>query len=512
MESFTQNSEMTIPERSVYVARNTFLTQEPNRAPLPKYSEIKALLPQPIWDRHESYLDCYWRTWELAFSKIHTPQAGSGFVSPFIDTAFNDCIFMWDSAFILMFGKYADRIFKFQGTLDNFYAHQHRDGFICREIEEDTGRAHFARYDPSGTGPEVLPWCEWEYYQNFGDKDRLARVYPPLLAYHNWMKQNHTWRDGTYYSTGWGCGMDNIPRQQAGYSAEFSHGHMIWVDTCMQELLSCNVLIAMSNVLGETDAIGELTAERDQLQATINQKLWDEGTGFYYDLWKNGKHNGVRHIGAFWALIAECAPKEREKRLVAHLRDPQEFKTEFRVPALSASDPNFRTDGGYWRGGVWAPTNYMVLKGLDRYEEYALAHEIATDALDAVVRVFERDHTIYENYAPRFDASGEPTHGSPAKPDFVGWSGLFSISVLFEYVFGIKPDAANGTILWDIRLTERHGITKYPFGADGELTLICDARGSVNERPNITFASNVPVKLQVLWGDEAHRSTIMYEI
>lgn len=275
MNFFTQNGELTIPPLSPLVAKNTFLSLSPDQTPLPRFNDIRTRLPRPIWDGHESHLACYWRTWELAFSNLHTPKAKGGFVSPFIDTAFNDCIFMWDSAFILMFGKYADRIFKFQGTLDNFYSHQHRDGFICREIEEETGREHFTRYDPSGTGPEVLPWCEWEYYQNFGDKVRLARVYPPLLAYHNWMRQNRTWRDGTYFSTGWGCGMDNIPRQQAGYSPEFSHGHMIWVDTCMQELLSCNVLIAMANELGDKDTLDELTAERDNLHDVINQKLWD---------------------------------------------------------------------------------------------------------------------------------------------------------------------------------------------------------------------------------------------
>lgn len=64
---------------------------------------------------------------------------------------------MWDSVFILMFGKYVDRIFKFQKTLDNMYSHQHRDGFICREIEENTGREHFSRHNPSATGPEVMP-------------------------------------------------------------------------------------------------------------------------------------------------------------------------------------------------------------------------------------------------------------------------------------------------------------------------------------------------------------------
>ena len=59
---------------------------------------------------------------------------------------------MWDSSFILMFARYGTRFFPFQNTLNNFYAQQHPDGFICREIKAD-GADCFERYDPVSTGP-----------------------------------------------------------------------------------------------------------------------------------------------------------------------------------------------------------------------------------------------------------------------------------------------------------------------------------------------------------------------
>ena len=161
MMSYGQNEELTVEDLSELVAENSFIGAEPNTAPLPSFAEYKDRLPQPFWVGHEDVIDCYYKAWEIAFSNLRQPKKDTGFVSPFIDTAFNGCTFMWDSAFMLMFGKYADRIFRFQGTLDNFYAKQHRDGFICREIEEDTGREHFTRHDPSATGPEVMSWCVW---------------------------------------------------------------------------------------------------------------------------------------------------------------------------------------------------------------------------------------------------------------------------------------------------------------------------------------------------------------
>lgn len=73
-------------------------------------------------------------------------------------------------------------------------------------------------------------------------------------------------------------------------------------NACMQELDNCNILMEMAQILGREEFIAELKTERDLLKKVINEKLWNEETGFYYDLWKNGKHNMVRHIGAFWAL------------------------------------------------------------------------------------------------------------------------------------------------------------------------------------------------------------------
>ena len=87
---------------------------------------------------------------------------------------------MWDSSFILMFARYGARFFPFQNTLDNFYAKQHPDGFICREIKAD-GADCFERYDPVSTGPNLIPWCEMVYYHQFGDVERLHKIFPVLV-------------------------------------------------------------------------------------------------------------------------------------------------------------------------------------------------------------------------------------------------------------------------------------------------------------------------------------------
>ena len=96
-------------------------------------------------------------------------------------------------------------------------------------------------------------------------------------------------------------------------------------------------------------------------------------------------------------------------------------------------------------------------------------------------------------------------------PDFVGWTGLSPISVLFEYVFGIKPDAANNKITWHINLLERHGVEKYPNGIDGEFTLICEERDCEEDEPQVTITSDIPLEVEIIWNKGQSKRNIKCE-
>ena len=503
-------NELTIRENRFF-KENIYVGMTPEDSALPTYEEEKYRLPRPVWDGHPDLIRCYDKAWRLAFGNLRKPLPDTGFVSNYIDTAFNGCIFMWDSSFILMFGKYGARSFYFQGTLNNFYSHQYGDGYICREIEEATGIDHFTRFDPASTGPDVMPWCEWEYYKNFGDRERLSKVFPCLMAYHEWMKENRTWRDGTYWSSGWGCGMDNLPRLEPQYHECFSHGHMVWIDACLQELMNCGILTDVAKILGRNADAAPLIEEREHLLKVVNETLWDEDSAFYYDLWRGGRLNYVKHIGAYWALLAGIVPEDKAERFIAHLMNKDEFSADCPVPALSADHPGFSASGGYWKGGVWAPTNYMVLSGLDKYGRYSLSHEIAVKYLDYVVSVFNDTGTLFENYAPCRDETGKARPGNPAGSDFVGWTGLAPISVLFEFVFGLKPDAEHNVIRWHIDLTDRFGVERYPFGKDATLSLICDQRQSESDEPVVHITSDRPVTVELIWDSGKQRKTVNVE-
>ena len=338
------------------VGSNVFKRTPANPAAPPTFAAARRRLPQPFWDGHPAAIAAYWKAWELAFGNLNSVTATNGFIEPYIDSAFNDCLFMWDSVFTLLFCRYGRFAFDFQKTLDNIYAKQHADGFLSREIRESDGTDQFHKYDPASTGPTVLAWCEWEYWLSSRDRSRLARVYPPLLAYHQWLARHRTWPDGSYASCGLACGMDNQPRVLPGQNALMDHAWTAWVDATCQAALSARILAAMAAALGlgDTPAAAACREEADRLAAYVNGHMWDAGRGAYVDrrLRPEGAAGGAgsapatESLAGYWALLAGVAPPDRVAALVASLDSPAVFNAPVRVPALPRRVAGYRAGGG----------------------------------------------------------------------------------------------------------------------------------------------------------------------
>jgi hypothetical protein len=479
-----------------FAAENPFLAKSRRTVdPWPEFEKSQRdVLPAPHLPGEPAAVDCYYRCWEIAFKNFRRATNQNGFVSDYSSTMYDEALFIWDSVFITLFGRYGDRAWKFQNTLDNFYARQHPDGGICRQLREADGSEVFSRFDPAGSGPNVLAWSEWEYYRFTGNRTRLSEVFPALAAHAEWHRRYRTWPNGSYWGTGWATGMDNQPRTPADAHILYDHAHRTWVDTNFQAVLSNRLIVRIAEELGREEEVQSFAHENLELVPWINQYLWDEGTGFYHDLRRDqSRATELKTIGAYWALLAEAVPAERLPRFVAHLEATSEFRRAHSVPSLSADTPGFDPSGGYWRGGVWAPTNYMVLRGLTECGADDLAYSIAENHYANVIQSFARTGSVFEYHAPDMTAEGR------GRRDFVGWTAITPIAVLLEYILGLRSDAVRGILHWDVRRTDEHGVNRYPFGADGSVDLIAEARASQEEKPRVRAKSNVPLKLQLRW-------------
>jgi len=478
--------------RGVYFAKKDHVPE-----PLPTYAASRPLLPAPVLEGQPDWVAMYWKCWELAFDHLRQPDPDSPFVSNYVDEAFNNNIFQWDTIFMVMFWRYAHAVFPAAQSFDNFYCRQHSDGFICREIWESgprVGRDHHKKTSEHAINPPLFSWAEVEYYRLSGDKQRLTDVLPVLEQYVGWLEHWRVKREaehGLYWQSCMGSGMDNTP--QTGSA---------WVEMSAQMVRQYEDLAFMARALGLADKASVFTTRGAQIAARINRLMWDKESGFYWNLNDDGSWSKCRTIGFSWPLMAGIPSATQAERVARHLADPATFYRLVPFATLSADEQAFDPRGGYWLGSSWAPTTYQAVKGLERYGYEAFATQAVEKYLAAMAAVLAKTGTIWENYAPD---SHEP--GEPAKEAFVGWSGCGPIALLIENVIGLRPDAARGRVVWRLTRTDRHGIERLRVG-NATLALLCAERHAPHAPANVSLNSDRPFEVQLIHPTATTRVTL----
>jgi hypothetical protein len=497
-EYIPPGSDVPESSRGLYFGKKHYVPE-----PLPTFAESRDRLPRPILDSRPELVAMYWKCWELAFRNIMRPPPGSPFVSNWLDASFNKNIFEWDSVFITMFARYGNDAFPAIQTLDNFYCRQRASGFIGREIHRSDGLETFVDGPKDAVNPPLFSWAEVESFRLTGDRSRFAMVLPPLEHYVAWLNRDGdpVTANGTdwqahgrrasgsvhhlYWNTPLGSGMDNTPRHGNG-----------WVDMSCQMVIQYNNLATICDELALPEKATAYRAAAAAIGERINRWCWNEKDGFYYDVDNDGRQFRVKTAGGFWPLVAGIASKAQAARLVEHLRDSREFWRPFVFPTLAADDPHYRDDGSYWLGGVWAPTNYVIIKGLERCGEEEFATEATDRYLTAMAEVFRRTGTVWENYAPE-----EPLRpGNPSKRDLVGWTGDGPIALLIENMLGLRSDGARHRLVWRLTRTDRHGIERLKVGPVS-VSAVCAARPSTDSPAALLVTNDAPLDLAVWKGD-----------
>lgn len=454
-----------------------------------QYREVERKLPEPIVEARPLWIECYQHTLRLLFGNIYRPGPGSGFVSNFVDAAFNEDLFLSDAAFISVFCNLLHPYVPGICSLDNFYCKQFEDGEIPRELVRSTGEDflpwvnvfnsalysyfhnHYGfrklrelgklpfeeMYKPNmgrvierppyltldNLNRPVAAFAELQSYWHTRDSKRLEAVFESLYKYYEAMYYHIRHQSGLFV-TDW-ASMDNSPRNK----------HLgLAVDTSSEMLLFADNLLEIMDILKKEGCTvqsydsrrEQLEIQKKQLTDRINHFMWNERDGFYYDLTFGMRQTGIKTIAGFYPLTAGAPDQVQAERLVSWLEDERTFKRPHRCPSLAADEPGYEPEGGYWKGAVWASANLFVTNGLERYGYKSLAGEIALNHLDAVAKVFEQTQTIWENYPPDHITSGDSDH-----KDFVGISGIGPVLYLIQYGVGLSVERKKElTVNWQI--------------------------------------------------------------
>jgi neutral trehalase len=187
--------------------------------------------------------------------------------------------------------------------------------------------------------------------------------------------------------------MDNSPR--------FDGGRPLYgVDLSCFVVNELETLAAIADRLGRhAEALRWRGMARD-LSIAINDRLWDEDAGFYYDRMSDGSLVRVKTAAGFTTLFAGVATAARAERLIEHLSRHDEFRRPLPVPTVAACEPSYSRD--MWRGPVWANYNYLICRGLVRYGRNDLALAIARSTVQAIADWYHGEGVVFEYY----DAEG----------------------------------------------------------------------------------------------------------
>ena len=451
-------------------------------------SDWRSFVPQPVYDDNPGLVDFYWKAWELAREKVklqkNMPQ------SPYMDEGlWDDTIWIWDTAFMSLFCKYAPDVFPGVESLNNFYVIMH-DGY-----EKSALRINHP------DNPPLFAWVEYDTYKFTGDRERLKYI----LDRHKYLQRHFEWFanhkpgwmlkgktaagknrnaptalravDIGFKWSGISSGMDNSPRVLA-----VPLRNLLWVDALAQQGLSALYIARLAKQLDKPKLAQKYFAEYDRIKALVNKYYWNENDGFYYDVdSRNKQHVKVKTPASFWPVLAEMATEKQVKAMVKYVKASGCLGGIVPLPTVSRDNKHFKKpDGNYWRGGVWLPTSYMVIKALEKYKQYDLADEIAFKTIMHMYKTYKNysPHTIWECYSPTRAFPANHAH-KRVREDFCGWSALGPISLFIENVIGIHDvDSTTNTISWRVKRPGRIGLKNLRF--NGIVTsMVAEKNGDV---------------------------------
>jgi len=237
-------------------------------------------------------------------------------------------------------------------------------------------------------------WSMWELYSRLPSSqarhDFAAKVYPLLTnAYRDWTNKvdidgdlltatPNNWDDNPRYDLifkevkyvpGWNswwndltrCCRENklddpAPSSQLGYGAVVLH--------------------RLALMLGKEAEAADWARQIQRHRQAVDS-LWDEQRGCWIVTYRGTQRDDVLTSSIIYPIFCDlCRDPAKIKRVIEdHILNPREFNGPFPVPTVAYDDPRYYHQkppfqdeaGGLWRGNIWMPETWIIVKGLFKY-------------------------------------------------------------------------------------------------------------------------------------------------
>jgi alpha,alpha-trehalase len=194
----------------------------------------------------------------------------------------------------------------------------------------------------------------------------------------------------------------------------------------------------LTEAVGDPNRAAQWAARAEAREANFTNIFWDEEAGIFLDYdFSCGASDPTPTLAGFYPLWVGLATEEQAHRIVEEWL-PRFQQTGGLVTSLDSQEGRQWA----WPNG-WAPLQWIVAEGLDRYGYHAEAEQIRTAWCDTCAAYYARTGVLWEKYNV-VDAATEGEAGLYGHVTGFGWTNGVFVD------FARKLGAAEG-VSWSMR-------------------------------------------------------------
>lgn len=355
---------------------------------------------------------------------VPTTQAREGFV-------FHE-LYYWDTYFVIEDFVDRGRVEMAKGMVEDFLTMVERFGVIPNSSRY---------YMLSRSQIPFLTSMILKVYEKTKDKDWLRKSM--LLAereYRNvWISEMHPHNRrvfnglSRYYEINM---LDDLAEAESGwdYTTRFD-------DRCLDFIpidLNANLykyeqdFATMADIFDDAELAQAWRERAEARRAAVDMHLWSEKAGMYFDYdYANGKQGKICSLATYMPMFLGMASKEQAEKLVKNL---DRFLTEHGLSTTALDEP-IAARHQWANPNGWAPLQFIVVRGLEKYGYHELAKDIALRWVSTNLRVFNYTGELFEKYNV-VNPLEEPVEGVyPSQVGF-GWTNAVLENFIHDYCLG----------------------------------------------------------------------------
>lgn len=217
------------------------------------------------------------------------------------------------------------------------------------------------------------------------------------------------------------------------YTPRFNHKALNYLPVDLNALLYKyeTDFAKAAKILGEDREVTQWQERALERKKTMNELMWSPTRNFYYDYnYVKEKRGNVTSLAGFFPLWAGMVDDSRAKVLVKALKRFENkgglATTDMQPFNQKVALDNFPTQWAHPNG--WAPLQYLVIQGLERYGYHDDARRIAMKWLNTNLQWFNKHGVFLEKYNV-VNPDKPPLKGVYPSQTGFGWT-----NAVFEYL------------------------------------------------------------------------------